>query len=201
MLIKPIPGYETLNFATEEGEILWLPGRNGKPFKNSKKLVRKRQFMGPTGYFLVSMPTGKKSVMKRVSRLICAAFHGPPPYPDSECRHLNGRKTDNRPANLRWGSTKQNFADRAKHGTCKLNKRKVREIRKLLIEGIPYAKIAHVYRVSYDTIRLIAECLLWKREGCGITAEFREWQRKHLGREQTPAEATVERLKRKAKAS
>ena len=45
---------------------------------------------------------------KKVARLVCEAFHGPP-KPGQVCMHLNEDSRDNRPENLRWGSQKENL--------------------------------------------------------------------------------------------
>jgi hypothetical protein len=46
-----------------------------------------------------------------VHRLVCAAFHGPPPSPDHEVAHSNGIKTDCRASNLRWATSAENKQD------------------------------------------------------------------------------------------
>lgn len=52
-----------------------------------------------------------------VHRLVCAAFHGPPPFPEAQTCHNNGDSSDNRPENLRWDTAKGNAQDRYLHGT------------------------------------------------------------------------------------
>ena len=51
-----------------------------------------------------------------VHRIVCTTFHGPP-LPGQEVRHLDGSRDNNRPYNVRWGSTAENAADRYRHGT------------------------------------------------------------------------------------
>ncbi len=51
-----------------------------------------------------------------VHRLVLLAFKGP--RPDGQyCRHLNGVPTDNRLANLAWGTKSENTFDKVGHGT------------------------------------------------------------------------------------
>ncbi len=54
--------------------------------------------------------------------LICRTFHGEKPEPAYEVRHLNGKAWDNRPENLRWGTRKENVADRKVHGWFRANR-------------------------------------------------------------------------------
>ncbi len=44
-----------------------------------------------------------------ISRLICEAFAGPPPFPGAVCMHINEDAQDNRPENLAWGTQKENL--------------------------------------------------------------------------------------------
>lgn len=46
-----------------------------------------------------------------VHRLVCEAYHGPPPHEGAMVRHLNGNPTDNRPENLAWGDHDDNLLD------------------------------------------------------------------------------------------
>lgn len=55
--------------------------------------------------------------MAAVHRLVAEAFHGLPPTPKHEVAHGNGCGTDNRAANLRWATKRENARDKAKHGT------------------------------------------------------------------------------------
>lgn len=45
----------------------------------------------------------------KVARLICEAFHGPPPRDKPVCMHLDENAANNRPENLAWGSQKENL--------------------------------------------------------------------------------------------
>ncbi|CAB4159127.1 NUMOD4 [uncultured Caudovirales phage] len=48
-------------------------------------------------------------------RLVCTAFHGPPPTPRSVVMHLNDIRWDNRASNLKWASIGENV--RAVHAS------------------------------------------------------------------------------------
>lgn len=90
----------------------------------------------PRGY--VSYGIGKRD-KQLAHRLVCEAFHGPPPTVKHEVAHNNGRRDDNRAENVRWATPLENQADRKQHGTymtgeqcswvVKLSDVQVREIR------------------------------------------------------------------------
>lgn len=45
----------------------------------------------------------------KVHRLICEAFHGPAPSGKTVCMHIDENAANNRPANLAWGTQKENL--------------------------------------------------------------------------------------------
>lgn len=45
----------------------------------------------------------------KVHRLVCEAFHGPPPFPRAVVIHKDECGTNNRPENLKWGTQKENL--------------------------------------------------------------------------------------------
>lgn len=55
---------------------------------------------------------------RKVSRLVCAAYHGLPPSGAHQAAHLNGDSTDNFYANLQWKTPQQNSDDKKLHGTA-----------------------------------------------------------------------------------
>ena len=63
----------------------------------------------------VSFPDGKRK--RLLVHTLVAAYHLPPrPSPQHEVCHIDGDKTNNRKDNLRWGTRKDNAADRERHG-------------------------------------------------------------------------------------
>lgn len=86
------------------GHVYFRPGKVLKPVNKA-------------GYMFVSVKFNdgpRKST--RAHQLVCRAFHGLPPDPRMDVRHLNGDSTDNRPENLAWGTRSQNMHDRVRHG-------------------------------------------------------------------------------------
>lgn len=51
----------------------------------------------------------------KVHQLVLTTFVGPKP-PNGECRHLDGDRSNNCLANLRWGTKTENMADAVRHG-------------------------------------------------------------------------------------
>lgn len=78
---------------------------------------------GGRGYFHVSLCHKNKKVTKAVHRLVCMAFHGMPPSPSYQVRHLDGNRQNNVPSNLRWGTQVENWADRRVHGTATIGEK------------------------------------------------------------------------------
>lgn len=66
------------------------------------------------GYRHVTLSSGRRRERAHVARLVLLAFAGPCPE-GHEALHGNGRRWDNRLANLRWGTRPQNRADRERH--------------------------------------------------------------------------------------
>jgi len=88
-----------------------------------------------------------------------------------ECRHLNGNGLDNRLVNLKWGTPKENTADKVKHGVVargsafkhtKLKENEVWLIKKLIANNIPVKDIAKMFKVVSNTIGEIKSNRNWK---------------------------------------
>lgn len=52
-----------------------------------------------------------------IHRAVCTLFNGIPTEDKPQCRHLDGNKTNNSAANLKWGTALENQHDREIHGT------------------------------------------------------------------------------------
>lgn len=66
------------------------------------------------GYRYVRLSAGGRRKRHHIARLVLLAFTGPAPEGAEAC-HGNGRRRDNRLANLRWGTRPENRADRERH--------------------------------------------------------------------------------------
>lgn len=110
-------------------------------------------------YLVVDLMAGGKRYTRRVHRLVLAAFVGPCP-PEHEAAHLNGQHTDNRLANLKWATRRENAQHRRVHGTqtagtthvhAKLTAQQVRELRTRAAGGESLASIARHFSVHGTT--------------------------------------------------
>lgn len=69
-----------------------------------------RQYQDPNGYLVLSSG-------ETVHRIVCATWHGAPPFEAAQVRHLDGNPVNNQAHNLAWGTAAENAADRLRHGT------------------------------------------------------------------------------------
>ena len=67
------------------------------------------------GYVYVTLTHYTERGHAHLAELVLKTFSRPRP-PGRQVRHLNDVKTDNRHANLRWGTGKQNYADAVRNG-------------------------------------------------------------------------------------
>jgi hypothetical protein len=113
------------------------------------------------GYLLVRLYQNGKGSMRRICRLVCAAFHGAPPTPKHQAAHNDGNINNNSSSNLRWATSFENHQDRDRHGTttrgeihwsAKLTENDVRTIRERRRNGETCIVIAADYGVSIATV-------------------------------------------------
>ena len=180
--------------STKENEV-WedIPGFNGRYQVSNMGRVKSFCGISPGGgrilkpwlftkkkYWQVSL--GSK-IRRSVHALVLEAFVGPCPE-GMECRHLNGNGRDNRLSNLKWGTPKENYQDKVRHGTdrylkgeecpySKLSSEMVLSIRKLYKEGKekygrrhgnPHtqAKLAKMFNLHQVTVSEIVTRKIWK---------------------------------------
>lgn len=90
------------------------------------------------------------------------------------CRHLNGKHSDNRLKNLRWGTDQENADDRQRHGTQLRGETHPhtnltnKQARKICIDPRPYPIIAKEFFCSKDTVRQIKRKNYFSKETDGL---------------------------------
>lgn len=95
-----------------------------------------------------------------VHRLVCEAFHGPPPPGKPHALHRDDDTTNNTPGNLYWGTTQDNANDRKRNG-IRVGRRThseetVQAIKALLYAGISERKTAEKLGVNRGIVRSVA---------------------------------------------
>ena len=159
--IRSVPGAE----ASEDGAIRF----NGKLMRQHPRV---------RGYLGVCFV--KRQML--VNRLVCEAFHGPPPFPKAEALHLDNDRKNNRASNLKWGTHAENMEmDRGNNHShaChnnpnrKLTAAAVNEIRQAFDtrNGFRWGgkALARKFGVSYMQVHRIANRL----EGGWVSLEVR----------------------------
>jgi hypothetical protein len=63
---------------------------------------------GLAGFRMIVHYSGVGRNMK-VHRLVCEAFHGPPPFEAAIVMHIDDDPANNRPENLKWATQKENL--------------------------------------------------------------------------------------------
>ena len=153
--IRPVigfPGY----FASDDGEV--FSDRSGE-----RRLLATTRDHG--GYLQVNVKRNGKATKLTNHRAVLLAFRGE--ALGRESRHLNGDQLDNRLANLAWGTSRENAADRERHGTSqrgrlgeaanatKLARSACEEIRRRYAAGEPAKAIASEFRITPDWAKRI----------------------------------------------
>ena len=171
---KPLDWLETshLYLASSEGRIKRAAGEtklfNTLTQRENVRKLPERVLSPPVsvgGYRLITLQLGGgRNCTYKLSRLICRAFHGPPPADRPHCAHMDGNKLNDRAENLAWVSAIENEAHKLDHGTrqlgsghhaAKLNEEQVREIRKRLDSGERGTDLAAEFGVTKHMISKI----------------------------------------------
>jgi hypothetical protein len=102
---RRVPGFEAEYLVSELGDVWSLKQR---------RLIRGHT--DATGYTAVELRKSGKATKRRLYQLVAWAFLGPQ-QSGVICRHINNDRSDNRAANLQYGTRKDNARDRMRHGT------------------------------------------------------------------------------------
>ena len=117
VLLKPIPISPNEDYmAGSDGQIYSRTKYKGFGRKEYVDWYPLQGHSNGKGYQNISMSHQNHKVTQNVHRLICMAFHGMPPFPSSQTRHLDGNPGNNLPGNLKWGTQEENWMDRKVHG-------------------------------------------------------------------------------------
>lgn len=171
---KAVPGWEGRYEVSNQGRVRSLP-------RQVHDRLRGRQWhisggiMKPgtrgKGYKCVALTDKNRSTTQSIHKLVCLAFHGAP-NGKTEVAHADGDPANNRASNLRWATSKENHADKARHGRVAkgersgralLTERDVLEIRRRYKDGgISNCQQAREYGVHNATVFAIVKRKSWK---------------------------------------
>jgi hypothetical protein len=129
---------------------------------------------GAKGYLLITINYGRGRGCKKLPahRVVCIAAHGPPPNPNAQVNHKNGKKQDNRPENLEWVSPSENVRHAVrlglmpdKRGTAHPNARltdgDVRMIRAMKRDGARTVDIARCFDLATNHVLRLCNGESW----------------------------------------
>jgi hypothetical protein len=146
--------------------------RNQTRNRFTETWIRRHGGRGHSGYMRVKLSGNSNNIIDvYIHTLVLNAFVGPCP-PGKMCLHRNGRQADNRLANIRWGTPKENAEDAIRlgelahgerNGSVKLTEKDVRVIRYLLAEGYSYRQIARMFYVDKKTVYVIKTGKNWRK--------------------------------------
>lgn len=168
------------HYTQEEWRVIWdSPSFMVSSFGRVMRIAARRPshigniikpWLSKDGYWMVSLYEEDRPKKFQVHRLVCKAFNGHPPSADHQAAHGNGIRTDNRPDNLRWATGKENYADRAMHGThpngvrnprSKLTEADVLEIRRHRRTYGAVTRLSGKFGVTKQTIVSIMAGKIW----------------------------------------
>lgn len=175
---KPIPGFEGLYEVSDHGNVRSLDRTIFKRVVRDGPLVQTRRrgkvlkpALDTHGYPTVNLCVDGVNKSSLVHHLVLTSFVGPRPE-GKECRHLDGIRANSRLGNLEWGTNRENYEDRKRHGTVrvpmgsdhglsKLTDDAVRDIRARSSAGEATNSIAERHGISGTHVRRIVRRQAW----------------------------------------
>jgi hypothetical protein len=163
----PVIGYEGAYEVSDMGRVKRAEGsaqrRNAKPGRLLAPVPNK------DGYLQVCLSIGGVHVMRRMHRLVAEAFLGRQPV-QMQVNHINGKRGDNRVANLEWCTCKDNIQHAWRSGRChygeahhgsKITNQTAAEIKRMLASGEAVASVASHYGLGRSLVHHIAAGRAW----------------------------------------
>lgn len=159
---RDVVGYEGMYLISNHGRVQSLK-RKGR--------LESRILRGDpdaSGYLQLYLYRKQQRERVKIHKLVARAFIGERPE-RHVINHINGIKTDNRPENLEYCTSKENIQHAWKIGLMKsglrghkLTTEQIIEIRKLYKNGVSAKKLGEIFKVSRGMISSITQKKLWK---------------------------------------
>ena len=169
----PVVGFEDYYEVSDLGLVKSLarvrPYRDGYRRVPAKMLSLIPDNTKRPSYVRVGLYLDGTTTWVRVHTLVLEAFKGPRPA-GQQARHLNGIRDDNRPANLEWGTVRENCDDQLRHGTrprgmaragAKLRDADIPLIRAANAAGTSQNALARQYSVTLVAIQQVLNGKTW----------------------------------------
>ncbi len=163
---RDVFGYEDLYQVSNYGRVMRIGGGKGaQPGRILKDSKSER-------YSRIELSKNNRTRSYSVHRLVLEAFIGLS-LEGHEVNHKDGNKRNNRLENLEWVTASQNVrhsidilgvarARGENSALSKLTENQVREIRRLLKQGLTRKEVACKFGVTTNNIRAIATGFTWK---------------------------------------
>ncbi len=167
-----VPGYEG-RYAVGNDGIIWSCVNRGKRAIGDKWWMIK-QSIGTNNYKNVVLSLHKLKHPWCVHTLVLTVFVGHRPSKKHQCRHLDGNPLNNHIENLAWGTARENYMDRIRHGTnrldtrgsectwAKLKESDIVEIHRLRAQGYTLKHVSRLFGISRTHISSIESGRIWK---------------------------------------
>lgn len=168
----PIPGWESSYAVSDQGRVrsldrvVRLPKARGVVSQPRSGAI---MALGESvaGYQQVNLYADGSAKRMLVHRLVALAFIGPCPAGMEVC-HGDGDKKNNALPNLRYGTRRENAADKKAHGTAvqgkKLDASDAASIRTLLGQGSSQREVARRFGISQAAVSKIHLRHWWKHD-------------------------------------
>ncbi|WP_265495083.1 HNH endonuclease [Providencia heimbachae] len=178
---RSVSEFEGIEVSSNGDIRTWIDRRRRNPILSKPRTLKASK--DPFGYRIICLRNrnGKK-ITRRMCRLVLIAFSGESKKGMQAC-HGNNIKSDDRVANLRWGTASENTNDQVIHGVhrglwsrgenhpChKLKLNQVIEIKKLIAKGEKTINIANMFNVPRTTINSIKVGVSWKHADAMLKA-------------------------------
>lgn len=156
---KPVTGYEGLYEVSNLGRV-----------KSLRNNIIMKDFLSNKGYKLIKLSKEKARKAYSIHRLLAQAFISNKEN-KKYINHLNGIRNDNNINNLEWVTGRENNLHTSRimkrntgetHGSAKLKKKDILEIRIMLRNNIPHSIITEEYGIVSSTISYINQRKTWR---------------------------------------
>jgi len=163
---KSIPDFEGKYEVSDLGNVrgFYYGGK-----KRNEPRIKKPQ-LNKNGYYYVILQSGSQIKSWQLHRLVLSVFDKEMP-PNIDCCHKDHIRSHNELSNLKWGTRKENEADKHKvgrgavgenNGQSKMTNEIVLKIRKLFGDGLSTYQIAHQLGLKQQNVWNIANNKTWK---------------------------------------